>query len=88
MEADVKPRDLEKARNPFGLTDRQVEAVRALVKHGNDKGVASALGNAPHNASRLLLAAQKAMGVQTRVHLALKWERELPREIRKTGGAR
>lgn len=72
----------QRSRQPFGLTDRQVEAVRALVKHGNDKGVASALGNTTHNASRLLLAAQKAMGVQTRVHLALKWERELAREIR------
>ena len=64
----------QKAGNPFGLTDRQAEAVEALVKHGTDKGVAAELGNTKHNASRLLLQAQRAAGVTNRVHLALKWK--------------
>lgn len=82
----MKPGDREKARNPFGLTDRQVQAVRALVEHGCDKGVANVLGNKRGNAARLLVGAQRAMGVKTRVHLALKWERELPRALRQIGG--
>lgn len=82
----MKAYENQRAANPFGLTDRQVQAVRALVKHGSDKGVADELGNKKGNAARLLVGAQRAMGVKTRVHLALKWERELPRAIRNING--
>ncbi len=67
-----------RAGNPFGLTDRQVEAVRALVKHGNNKLVARALDIDLSGANRLLAEAQRTMEVTNRVHLALKWKERRP----------
>jgi len=63
--------------NQFGLTDRQVEAVQCLVALGSDKLVAQKLGVDRFSANRLMRDAMKAMGVRSRVHLALKWDRRM-----------
>lgn len=64
-----------RTRNPLGLTDRQAEAVALLVQHGGDKPVAAAMGITKTAAARLLVAAQRAAQVSTRVQLALAWDR-------------
>lgn len=65
----------QRSRNPFGLTDRQAEAVQLLVDLGADKLVAARLGLVDKSATRLLLEAQRAAGVNSRVLLALAWDR-------------
>jgi DNA-binding NarL/FixJ family response regulator len=63
--------------NQFGLTDRQVDAVSALVRLGEDKLVARELGVTVKCISTLLRQAQDTMAVRSRVHLALKWDRRM-----------
>jgi DNA-binding CsgD family transcriptional regulator len=63
--------------NEFGLTHRQVEAVQALVRLGNEKLVAHELGVTRLSVNRLIREAQRSLGVRSRVHLALKWDRRM-----------
>lgn len=65
----------QRSRNPFGLTDRQAEAVQLLVDLGTDKAVAARLGITEESTSRRLCEAQKAIGAASRVKLALAWDR-------------
>lgn len=65
----------QRSRNPFNLTNRQADAVALLVELGADKLVAARLGISDESTSRLLAAAQRSVGVHSRVHLALAWER-------------
>ena len=67
-----------RAEQPFGLTERQAQAVAMLVKHGHDKLVARELDIQPKAANRLLIEAQRTVGVTNRVHLALKWKERRP----------
>ena len=53
----------QRSRNPFGLTDRQAEAVQLLVDLGTDKAVAARLGITEESTSRRLCEAQKALGI-------------------------
>ena len=61
--------------NPFGLTDRQAQAVAALVRLGTDKAVAQSLKIDPRAAATLLRHAQRDMGAKSRVQMALMWDR-------------
>ena len=65
----------QRSRNPFGLTDRQAEAVQLLVDLGTDKLVSARMGLEKASATRLLLEAQRAVGAHSRVQLALAWDR-------------
>ena len=65
-----------RAQQPFGLTERQAEAVALLIKHGAEKVVAREMGIDRLSANRLLRKAQETMGVRTRVHLVVKWVKE------------
>jgi DNA-binding NarL/FixJ family response regulator len=63
--------------NQFGLTDRQTQAVSALVRLGCDKLVAREFGVSVKTVSTLIRGAQRAMGVRTRIHMAVKWDRRM-----------
>ncbi len=65
----------QRSRNPFRQTNRQADAVALLVELGTDKLVAARMGITDESTSRLLCEAQRAVGVSSRVHLALAWER-------------
>lgn len=70
-----KPYEVVRESNPLGLTERELQAVAALVAHGSDKKVALALGVTTSNAARLLVSAQRRMNVTSRVQAALKYDR-------------
>jgi len=65
----------QRARNPWGLTNKQADAVALLVELGADKLVAARLGITEESTSRLLKEAQRTVGANSRVQLALAWDR-------------
>lgn len=61
--------------NPWHLTPRQVDVLRALVDTGSDKGAARLLGLSPRTAQRYMETVRKKMGKPKRLLCAIEWDR-------------
>ena len=77
-------RRCQRRANPFGLTDRQCEAMSLYVRTGAVRQVAEQLGIRIEVACVILRRARQRMGVDNNVQAALKWDRHVRQEHRFT----
>lgn len=62
--------------NPWNLTDRQCEAMNALVRTGCNKRIANEVGiDNPDAIKNVIRRACEKVGVDNRVQLAVAWDR-------------
>ena len=61
--------------NPWRLTPRQVDVIRALVDTGSNKGAARLLGLSPHTAQNYMETVRKKMGKPKQLLCAIAWDR-------------
>lgn len=70
------PKRRRRAANPFGLTDRQAEAIALFARWGDANKVAEAMSlSRAHDANRLLDRAARRMRVENRMQAVLQWDR-------------
>lgn len=61
--------------NPWNLTEREIEALSALVETGCQKVVANRLGVGKARVSRIVGAASKRMGERNHLRALIEWDR-------------
>lgn len=61
--------------NPWNLTQRQAEAMDALVETGADKLAADRMGVSVNTFHEHVAAAMRHMGLRLRLHAVIWWDR-------------